>query len=136
MDVAMYPWIRQILAALPAHCYWHTRFTSSPLGSISPKKYINIRCEKSYNPYIRMNLMKVTYAVKNVDNRESHKDRYNEEERKRYEEDEEYRKRKQGQRRLFESKVVFCSVCNKSMSQKYYYDHNKTQKHNNNLENK
>ena len=63
MDVAMYPWIRQIFAALPAHCYCHTRFTSSPLGSISPKN-IYIRCEKSYNPYIQMNLMKVNYALK------------------------------------------------------------------------
>ena len=68
--------------------------------------------------------------------REKHKDRYNDEQRKRYEEDEEYRKRKQGQRRLFESKVVFCSVCSKSMSQKYYYDHMKTKKRNNNLKNK
>ena len=68
--------------------------------------------------------------------REKRKDRYNEEQRRRYEEDEEYRKRKQGQRRLFESKVVFCSACNKSMSQKYFYDHIKTKKHSNNLENK
>ena len=68
--------------------------------------------------------------------REKRKDRYNEEQRRRYEEDEEYRKRKQGQRRLFESKVVFCSACKKSMSQKYYYDHIKTKDHNNNLENK
>ena len=53
-----------IFVALPAHCYWHTRFTSSPLGSISPKRYIYIRCELSYNPYIQMNLMKVNYALK------------------------------------------------------------------------
>ena len=45
-------------------------------------------------------------------------------------------KRRQGQRRLFESKVVFCSVSNESMSQKYDYDHIKTKKQNDNLENK
>ena len=67
--------------------------------------------------------------------REKHKDRYNEEQRKRFEENEEYRKRKQEQRKLFENKVVFCSACNKSMSQKYYYDHIKTKKHQKNLEN-
>ena len=67
--------------------------------------------------------------------REKHKDRYNEEQRKRYEENEEYRKRKQKQRRLFENKVVSCSACKKSMSQKYFYDHIKTKKHQHNLEN-
>ena len=67
--------------------------------------------------------------------REKHKDRYNEEERQRYEEDEEYRKKKQEQTRLFENTVVFCSACNKSMGQKYYYkyDHIKTKKHQMNL---
>ena len=44
--------------------------------------------------------------------------------------------KKQAQRRLFESKVVFCSVCNKSISQKYYYDHMKTKKHDYILDNK
>ena len=33
-------------------------------------------------------------------------------------------------------KLFFCSVCNKSMSQKYFYDHIKTKKHNDNFENK
>ena len=62
--------------------------------------------------------MTPSQAAMRTVHREKHKDRYNEEQRKRYEEDEEYRKRKQGQIRLFESKVVFCSVCNKSMSKK------------------
>ena len=67
--------------------------------------------------------------------REKHKDRYNEEQRKDMKM-KSIEKRKQGQRRLSESKAVFCSVCNKSMSQKYFYDHIKTKKHNNNFENR
>ena len=42
---------------------------------------------------------------------------------------------KQEQTRLFENEVVFCSACNKSMSQTYYYDHIKAKNHQNNLEN-
>ena len=88
-----------------------------------------------------MNLMKVSYAVKNVMNIEKSivknvkidTTRNKEEDMKKMKSIE---KRKQGQRRLFESKVVFCSACKKSMSQKYYYDHIKTKDHNNNLENK
>ena len=66
--------------------------------------------------------------------RHKHKDRSNEAQRKLYQEDKEYRLRKQEQRKLFDNKVVSCSVCNKSMSQKYFYDHIKTKKYQKNLE--
>ena len=68
-------------------------------------------------------------------NHNKHRDKVNEEQRIRYKENEEYRKKKQEQRRLFDNKVVFCCACKKSMSQKYFYDHIKTKKHQNNLEN-
>ena len=67
-------------------------------------------------------------------NRDKHRDKVNEKQRNRYGEDEEYRKHKQEYNKTFQSKIISCSVCNKSMSQQYYYEHIKTQKHKHNLE--
>ena len=67
-------------------------------------------------------------------NRDKHRDKVYERQRNRYGEDDEYRKKKQEQVKQFQSQLVSCSVCNKSMSQRYFYDHIKTKKHQKNLE--
>ena len=67
-------------------------------------------------------------------NHDKHREKANERQRKRYEEDEEYRKKKQEQNKERDKRIVTCDVCNKSMSQRYYYEHVKTKKHHINLE--
>lgn len=67
-------------------------------------------------------------------NQEKHKDRNNEKQRTRYEEDEEYRNNKQEMNKKWASQIVVCDVCNCSLSQKRMSSHQKTNKHQRNLE--
>lgn len=66
-------------------------------------------------------------------NRDKHRDKVNERQRKRYEEDEEYRAHMMKRRSERGKEIVSCSVCNCSMSQAYFYKHKKTEKHKMNL---